>query len=1174
MKRAEVEAIVEEISESIDDFKYMPKLIKAVTEFEEEEDVKKLNMRVLRNVIDKVLSAAKKSKGKESKAFAGLAVAMAEKKMSMYCRRLKSLFNDRNIVNWKDHSTEAIQIIETFIEPPKIKMTDDDERWYGTRRLEECEMSKRIKDCAEAMVKAFLRDKLAKKIEIKLLQLLINCFEKSEVFHLMIARGMLYQWNFKPEDRTLIPKLIKTVDEWTRKFDEIMSKDNPPYQVTIVEKSLEIAFNSNCPPKLYLNYVVTMWKNALTKELEGQPLTGWGIIACEILNGLINQKASMFDMTELAPGVMTLIRADIDRLTSSACRVISSMYEQIDALAPWTEELVDLFLDNDEMCTSIGMSLKPLYIKCPEKIMSKMDLIFEKLPDLDANRKRYLYLFFDNISKTSTKTFVPHIDTLIEDINESDIRHKVLMVLCEIAAKYPEKFVNHIESLTGLLDSDSNTVYFVDKIVASVGTVNKEWAIKILKILIDQLQTVQTCYHVYVLMELKRIGHIFPECLTEYRKEIEAMKGSSQTGIKDIVIQLIDVMEGRTLEGLHENIVDQREDIEVLDTRVTNTENNVAEVTEKVEEQGREITAVKTDVAEQGQKLEELEEVVDETVLKVDDIDHKTITNAPKWSRDVSKLLNPEADYDWRFLAIRLGYSGEDIRNWALSPDPTMAILAEWYTTHKSSDATYAILTALEDMGQAEAVKIVEESLEQADAMVPKLEPGISEKPPKVFISYQWDHQSEVKAIRDHLEMAGFACWMDIGQMGGGDNLYAKINEGMRAAKVVLCMTTDKYSKSENCNKEVNLANLLNKPIIPILIERTVWPPEGPMSMLFAQLLYIQFFTDKHNVRGDKFWVDTKFCELLAQVSYYAAPDLDKITDEYKSWVPTVEAPEQEIKQAKKDDKGGETKVVESEQQAEIEPEVFISYQWDHQPQIKVLYQRLTSLGYSCWLDIKQMGGGDPLYSKIDKGLRKAKVVISCVTPKYSLSANCRREVSLSDALRRPIIPILLQQMAWPPEGPMSMTFTQLLYIDFTKESSQESFIDEQFDELIIKINEHAQAVEGKTSAKLSTPDQPKPTSEDSTPEEPKFEDPNHEESKCEDPKPEEPKFEDPTPQEQQFEDPTPQDPKPEDPKPEEPKPEEPKPKVHAPKEIPRQTTPNPPEPNKQHNKSKACCVL
>ena len=39
----------------------------------------------------------------------------------------------------------------------------------------------------------------------------------------------------------------------------------------------------------------------------------------------------------------------------------------------------------------------------------------------------------------------------------------------------------------------------------------------------------------------------------------------------------------------------------------------------------------------------------------------------------------------------------------------------------------------------------------------------------------------------------------------------------------------------------------------------------------------------------------------------------------------------------------------------------------------------------------------------------------------------------------------------------MSMTFTQLLYIDFTKESSQKNFDDEKFEELLLKIKEHAQ---------------------------------------------------------------------------------------------------------------------
>jgi len=45
---------------------------------------------------------------------------------------------------------------------------------------------------------------------------------------------------------------------------------------------------------------------------------------------------------------------------------------------------------------------------------------------------------------------------------------------------------------------------------------------------------------------------------------------------------------------------------------------------------------------------------------------------------------------------------------------------------------------------------------------------------------------------------------MDDSKIVGGDNLLAKINEGIRAAKVVVCCVTSKYSASENCDREVS----------------------------------------------------------------------------------------------------------------------------------------------------------------------------------------------------------------------------------------------------------------------------------------------------------------------------------------------------------------------------------
>lgn len=63
--------------------------------------------------------------------------------------------------------------------------------------------------------------------------------------------------------------------------------------------------------------------------------------------------------------------------------------------------------------------------------------------------------------------------------------------------------------------------------------------------------------------------------------------------------------------------------------------------------------------------------------------------------------------------------------------------------------------------------------------------------------------------------------------LGGGDSLYGKIYDGISRSKVVICCLSPGYAASKLCAREVTLADVLNKPILPIMIEPTPWPPPG-----------------------------------------------------------------------------------------------------------------------------------------------------------------------------------------------------------------------------------------------------------------------------------------------------------------------------------------------------------
>lgn len=88
-----------------------------------------------------------------------------------------------------------------------------------------------------------------------------------------------------------------------------------------------------------------------------------------------------------------------------------------------------------------------------------------------------------------------------------------------------------------------------------------------------------------------------------------------------------------------------------------------------------------------------------------------------------------------------------------------------------------------------------------------------------VFLSYQWDLQHTVKGLKSRIEENGIQCWMDIGQMGGGDALFSKIDAGVRACKVTQLLFLKLFSFCFQMSRCVTIKLLITGLVVYSIVE-------------------------------------------------------------------------------------------------------------------------------------------------------------------------------------------------------------------------------------------------------------------------------------------------------------------------------------------------------------------
>ena len=68
----------------------------------------------------------------------------------------------------------------------------------------------------------------------------------------------------------------------------------------------------------------------------------------------------------------------------------------------------------------------------------------------------------------------------------------------------------------------------------------------------------------------------------------------------------------------------------------------------------------------------------------------------------------------------------------------------------------------------------------------------------------------------------------------------------------------------------------------------------------------------------------------------------------------------------------------------------------------------------------------------------------------------CQQETTLAYRLKKPIIPVLLELVKWPPPGELALIFAKLLYIDMSLNPG--TFPAEKLQELFQKVRGHVES--------------------------------------------------------------------------------------------------------------------
>jgi hypothetical protein len=107
----------------------------------------------------------------------------------------------------------------------------------------------------------------------------------------------------------------------------------------------------------------------------------------------------------------------------------------------------------------------------------------------------------------------------------------------------------------------------------------------------------------------------------------------------------------------------------------------------------------------------------------------------------------------------------------------------------------------------------------------------------QVFISYSRRDETDVSLLARKLEDAGHKIWLDRSAIQGGAKWQEEIVRGIERANVFMILLSPQSVASENVERELGLAHVTRKRILPVMLQRVTVPPRLQYALAELEII-------------------------------------------------------------------------------------------------------------------------------------------------------------------------------------------------------------------------------------------------------------------------------------------------------------------------------------------------